>query len=54
MHQIGELIHKKAPVKITDPCSSGVSSSQDTLPDAQTMAQNTEACAAAANGMVLP
>ena len=26
----------------------------DTLPDAQTMAQNTEACAAAANGMVLP
>ena len=54
MHQIGELIHKKAPVKITDPCSSGVSSSQDALPDAQTMAQNTEACAAAANGMVLP
>ena len=28
MHQIRELIHKKAPVKITDPCSSGVSSSQ--------------------------
>ena len=49
---IGGLNCKKPRVKITDPYSGGLSSGRDTAPDAQTAAQNVEACThtAAANG----
>ena len=53
-HCIWELNHKKAHMKITDPYSSGVSSSWDAAPDARTAAQNAEACAATENGVALP
>ncbi len=51
--RIGDLNRKKARVKISDPYSGGVSSGRNALPDAQSAAQNTEACAhtaAAASG----
>src|SRR6266404_4360980 len=50
---IGDLNHKKARVKISDPYSGGVSLGRNALPDAQSAAQNTEVCvhtAAAASG----
>ena len=52
LHQ--ELNCKKAHVKIIDPYSSGVSSSQDAALDAQTAAQNAEAHAVAENSVALP
>ncbi len=51
--RIGNLNHKKAHVKISDPYSGGVSLGRNALPDAQSTAQNTEVRAhatAAASG----